>query len=125
MSLWKRLFQGKEKPTPKEERPWRDIPQGMLESPVTLACDPGATDPERRFTVGSWGLRVSGDEESQRLARGVLKRNAGKTLRLEPFAEASHRGVIPTKPTEGSGYGWISVEADLRAGTINFQRGQS
>lgn len=101
----------------------RDIPAGMLTSPVTLSCDPDAADPERRFAVGVWGLTLSGDEESHRLGRGVLKRNAGKTLRLEPHPEVGHRGAIPTRTTEGTGYSWINVDANLRAGTIGFRRG--
>lgn len=123
MSLWQRLFGSRNKEA--ERPPFREIPSAMLSAVVTLHCDPAAADPERRFRVGSWGLRVAGDEESQRLGHGVLKRNAGKTLRLEPHPEVGHRGVIPTRPAEGSGYGWIHVDANLREGTITFQRGQS
>lgn len=104
----------------------RDIPAGALTSAQTLRCDPGETDPERRFSVGKWGLRVAEDEDSQRLAKGVLKRSAGKSLRLEPHPQAGHRGVIPSSKsgTEG-GYSWLEVDVDLRSGTIAFRQGGS
>jgi hypothetical protein len=77
--------------------------------------------------VGSWGLTVIGDEQSHRYARGVLKRSAGKTLRLEPHPEVGHRGVISSVQVgqQGRGYKWIYVEVDLRAGTIGFRQGES
>lgn len=123
MSLWKRLF-GKAK-AGLESLPLRQIPDGVMASVVTLSCDPHAADPERRFAVGQWGLRVADDETSQRIARGVLKRSAGKTLKLEPHKEVGHRGVISSlrKPEEGAGYSWIFVDADLRRGLIRFSEG--
>lgn len=125
MSFWNRLF-GKKKAAAPAPEPLRDIPAGAMTSAQTLICDPTASDPERRFSVGKWGLRVAGDEESQRYARGVLKRSAGKSLRLEPHPEAGHRGVISTASQDahtGGGYKWIHVDVDLRAGTIRFRQG--
>lgn len=125
MGFWKRLFAKKEKLT--EPAVLRPIPAGLLASTVTLSCDPGAVDPERRFSVGQWGLRIADDETSQRIARGVLKRSAGKTLKLEPHPEAGHRGVISSlrRPEEGGGYSWVYVDADLRRGTIRFHEGDT
>ncbi len=126
MSLWERLL-GRKKLTEVEEVVLRDIPESALTSAQTLRCDPQAAEEDRRFSIGKWGLRVVGDEESQRLAKGVLKRSAGKTLRLESHAEGGHRGVISSKQgvEQGSGYRWITVEVDLRAGTISFAHGGS
>ena len=127
MSFFKRLF-GKGKGEEKRvQTTLRNIPPGLLSSVVTLSCDPRATDPVRRFAVGKWGLRVASDEDSQRIARGILKRSAGKTLKLEPHPEAGHRGVISSmrKAEEGGGYSWIYVDADLRAGIISFREGDA
>lgn len=126
MSLWKRLFGKKSSDAEPETppRPLRDIPDAMMANTLTLSCDPHAADPERRFTVGRYGLTLATDEESQRFGRSVLKRSAGKSLRLEPNAEVGHRGVI-SRASEGSGYRWIYVDVDLKAGIISFRDGQA
>jgi hypothetical protein len=114
---------------PKAEPPVarRDIPDAAMESVQILRCDPSALDPDQRFSVGKWGLIVTGDEDSLRLAKGVLNRSAGKTLRLEPNAEVGHRGVISSAGgrSENAGYKWLYVDVDLRAGSIRFHQGGS
>ena len=92
-----------------------------------LGCDPAATDPHRRFFIGKWGLDVVDEAESQRYAESVLKRSAGKKLRLEPNAEVGHRGVISSVKQAGdaTGYQWIYVDVNLREGTIRFHQGRS
>jgi hypothetical protein len=126
MSLWDRLF-GPSKADDKPKPALREIPEEAMQSAQTLRCEPKAVDPERRFSVGKWGLSIAGDEDSHRLAKGVLKKSAGKTLRLEPNAEFGHRGVISSAQDaqQGSGYKWLYVDVDLRAGTIRFHQGGS
>lgn len=120
MGFWNRLFGRKGSPT---NQPARDVPESALEAVQTLRCDPHALDPEQRFSVGRWGLRVADDEDSQRFAQGVLRRSAGKTLRLEPHKQAGHRGVISSPQSgEGGGYSWLYVDVDLRKGVIRFHQ---
>lgn len=95
-----------------------------MSNTLTLTCDPHSADPERRFSVGRYGLRLAEDEESQRFGPRVLKLSAGKSLRLEPNEEVGHRGVIPRTGGTGSGYRWIYVDVDLKRGTISFRDGQ-
>jgi hypothetical protein len=118
MSLWERLF-GKAKPTTPTPV-LRDIPDSALRSAQVLNCDT-----ERGFRIGKWELSMVDDPDSQRLGRGVLKKSAGKTLRLEPTPDGGHRGVISSvkKTDDGGGYRWINVDVDLRTGLIRFSEG--
>lgn len=119
------LFRRKPKNAPTEPV-GRDIPPSALTSEQTLRCDSETRDPERRFSVGHWGLKVADDAESQRLAKAVLKRSGGKSLRLEPVAgSAIHRGVISSSRGNqaGGGYRWIDVEVSLPEGVIRFTEG--
>ena len=126
MSLWDRLLR-RTKAVDHPKPTLREIPDEAMKSAQTLSCEPKAVDPERRFSVGKWGLKIDGDDDSHRLAQGVLKKSAGKTLRLEPNAEVGHRGVISSAQDaqRGSGYKWLYVDVDLRAGTIRFYQGGS